>query len=228
MPAPQVSVVIPSRNEGTNLAYTVHWILANTRQPEFEIIVVDDGSTDRTVEVARSFGKAVRLVLQEHRGVSAARNHGARVARGDLLAFLDADDLYVPQKLAQQLARFVARPELELSAAYTVNFWSPELAEHARDHDPKMTAPWPRHISTWMMRRCLFERIGPFDETMPLSQDVDWHLRAASHGVVSETLPDVLTRRRLHLGNVTRHTRADCRAAVLDSLRGHLARRRAR
>ena len=221
-----ISCVVPVFNGERYLAEAMASIL-NQTSPPVEIIVIDDGSTDGTVELARSFGDAVRVVLQEHRGVSAARNHGARVAHGELLAFLDADDLYLPPKLATQLARFVARPELELSAAYTVNFWSPEVAEHARDHDPKMTAPWPRHISTWVMRARLFERIGPFDEAMPLSQDVDWHLRAESLGVVSETLPDVLTRRRLHLGNVTRYARPDCRAAVLKSLRGHLDRRRA-
>lgn len=220
-----ISCIVPVFNGERYLAEAIASILAQTRPP-LEIIVVDDGSTDRTVQLAQSFGEAVCLVRQEHRGVSAARNHGARVAQGELLAFLDADDLYLPQKLAQQLSRFVARPELELSAAYTVNFWSPELAEHARDHDPKMTAPWPRHISTWVMRSRLFERIGPFDEAMPLSQDVDWHLRAESRGVISETLPDVLTRRRLHLGNVTRYARADCRSAALQSLRGHLDRRR--
>ena len=221
-----ISCIVPVFNGERYLTEAIESILTQTAPP-LEIIVVDDGSTDRTVELARSFGDAVRLVRQEHRGVSAARNHGVRVAHGELLAFLDADDLYLPRKLAQQRARFVARPELELSAAHTENFWSSELPEDARDHDPKMTAPWPRHISTWVMRSRLFERIGTFDEAMPLSQDVDWHLRAESAGVVSETLPDILTRRRLHLGNVTRHARADCRAAVLQSLRGHLDRRRA-
>ena len=220
-----ISCIVPVFNGERYLAEAIASVHAQT-SPPLEIIVVDDGSTDRTAEIARSFGAPVRLVGQDHRGVSATRNHGARVARGALLAFLDADDLYLPHKLARQLARFVARPGLELSAAYTMNFWSPELADDARDHDPKMTAPWPRHISTWVMRAPLFERIGPFDEAMPLSQDVDWHLRAESRGVVSETLPDVLTRRRLHLGNVTRHVRADCRAAVLKSLREHLDRRR--
>jgi glycosyltransferase involved in cell wall biosynthesis len=220
-----ISCIVPVFDGERYLAEAIASIVAQT-SPPFEIVVVDDGSTDRTIEVARSFGEAVRLVHQEHRGVSAARNHGARVARGDLLAFLDADDLYLPRKLELQRARFAARPELELCAAYTANFWSPDVADDARDHDPKMTAPWPRHISTWVMRSRLFERIGPFDEAMALSQDVDWHLRAESRGVVSETLPDVLTRRRLHMGNVTRHARADCRAAVLKSLRGHLERRR--
>ena len=221
----EVSCIVPVFNGERYLAETIESILAQTARP-LEVVVVDDGSTDRTAELTESFGEPVRLVRQEHRGVSSARNLGVREARGELLAFLDADDLYLPRKTAQQLARFAARPELEMSAACTVNFWSPDLALDERDHDPKMTTPWPRHISTWVIRRALFERIGNFDESMPLSQDVDWHLRAESGGVVCETLPDVLTRRRLHRGNVTRHARADCRAAVLKSLRGHLERRR--
>ena len=221
-----VSCIVPVFNGERYLADAVESILRQTRAA-MEVIVVDDGSTDRTPEIAMSFRAPVRVVRQTQRGVSAARNRGLREADGDLNAFLDADDLFLPEKLALQLARFAARPELEMSAAYTLNFWSPELVGEECDHDPKMTEQFPCHISTWVVRRQVFDRIGLFDETMPLSQDVDWHLRAKSHGIVSETLPDVLTQRRLHRGNATRRARTDCRAAVLSSLRSHIERRRA-
>ena len=103
-----ISCIVPVLNGERYLTEAIASVLTQT-EPPLEIIVVDDGSTDRTVELARSFGDAVRLVRQEHRGVSAARNHGVRVARGELLAFLDADDLYLPRKLAQQRARPVTR-----------------------------------------------------------------------------------------------------------------------
>jgi glycosyltransferase involved in cell wall biosynthesis len=225
--ADDVSCIVPVFEGERYLKEAIASILAQT-SPPLEVIVVDDGSTDRSVAIAESFGDPVLVLRQDHRGVSAARNRGVQAARGALLAFLDADDLFLPEKLALQRARFAARPDLELSAAHTENFWSPELPEDFRDHDPKMTEPWPRHISTWVARPRLFARVGGFDESMPVSQDVDWHMRAESLGVVGETLSEVLTRRRLHAGNVTRHARTECRTAVLKSLREHLVRRRDR
>jgi glycosyltransferase involved in cell wall biosynthesis len=219
-----VSCVVPVFNCERYLAEAVESILSQTHVP-VEVIVVDDGSTDRTPAIASSFPSPVRSVRQEHSGVSAARNRGIRESTGDLVAFLDADDLFLPEKLALQVAQFAVRPELEMSAAHTENFQSLDAGEES-GHDPKMTEPWPRHISTWILRRQVFDRVGFFDESMPLSQDVDWHMRAMSHGIVSETLPDILTMRRLHHGNATRRARADCRSAVLGSLRAHIERQR--
>ncbi len=220
-----VSCIIPVHNGARYLAETIRSVLDQTLPP-LEIIVVDDRSTDASAAVAADFGEPVRLVRAAHAGVSAARNEGIRLARGDLLAFLDADDLFLPRKLELQVARFRARPELELSSCLTENFWSPELVADGLERDPVLTAPWPRALISWLLRPSLMARVGKFDERMPLSQDVDWNLRAEACGAVAETLPDVLCRRRLHAGNTTRHARADCRAAVVDSLRRHLQRQR--
>jgi glycosyltransferase involved in cell wall biosynthesis len=220
-----VSCIIPVYNGARYLGETIESVIEQTELPR-ELIVVDDGSTDESAAVARSFGDRVRYLWQQHTGASAARNHGIRAARHELIAFLDADDLFVPRKLALQIARFVARPALEMSTAHTVNFWSPDVPVEERDHDPKLTNPWPRCICTWVVRRELFGTIGAFDESMPLSQDVDWGIRVQASGAVIETLPDVLTHRRLHAGNVTRMARERCRQAVLGSVRAHLRRSR--
>lgn len=222
-----VSCIVPVYNGERYLGETIDSILGQTLAP-LEVIIVDDGSTDATAAVVKSYGESVRYIYQEHAGVSEARNHGVRLAAGDLLAFLDADDLFVPRKLERQAERFAVRPELDMSSAYTLNFWSPELNDEERDHDPKLATPWPRHISTWMLRPALFERVGGFDENMPLSQDVDWNVRAQASGAIIETLPDILSRRRLHLRNVTRRAQSDCRDAVLRSVRTHLGRLKGR
>lgn len=107
MPAPQVSVVIPSRNEGANLAYTVHWILANTQQPDFEIIVVDDGSTDESIHlVEHHYGGSgrLRIVAGEREGPGRARNLGAREATGAHVVFLDGHCYTPPGWLAGMVA----------------------------------------------------------------------------------------------------------------------------
>lgn len=220
-----VSCIVPVYNGARYLSETIESVLAQT-EPPAELIVVDDGSTDGSARVAQSFGDRVRYIFQAHAGASAARNRGIGAARHDLIAFLDADDLFVSHKLERQMARFLARPDLEMSAAHAINFWSPDLPLDRIEHDPKPTAAWPRAICTWVVRRHLFETVGGFDETMPLSQDVDWNIRVQGSGAIIETLPDVLVRRRLHAGNTTRTARDGCRAAVLQSLRAHLRRAR--
>jgi glycosyltransferase involved in cell wall biosynthesis len=222
----RVSCIIPVHNGSRFLAESIQSVLGQTLLP-LEVLVIDDGSTDGSAQVAAAFGEPVRVIRRARAGVSAARNEGVRLAGGELLAFLDADDLFLPRKLELQVARFRARGELELSSCLTENFWSPELAPHERDHDPQLTRPWPRSLISSVVRPSLFARVGGFDERMWVSQDVDWNVRAEGCDAVTESLPEVLCRRRLHADNVTRHARADCRAAVVGSLRRHLQRQRA-
>jgi len=203
----RVSYVVPVHNGARYLAECLHSILAQGHAPA-EVIVVDDGSTDDTPQVAASFGLSIKYVPQAHGGHGLARNHGAAIASGEFLAFLDADDMIAPAKTAIQLARFRARPELQLCDAYCQNFWSPEIAVAERWPEPRMRFthgenPRGHSIITWLLRRGLFDRVGGFDETKAIGEDADWYERMHAMGTPIETVPQVLARRRLHRGNLT-------------------------
>ena len=109
--APGITVVIPAHNAGEHLGRALESVLAQTR-PADEILVVDDGSTDNTAEVARSYGSAVTYLYQDQRGAGAARNRGIEAATGDWVAFLDADDEWLPEKLAVQCEHLARHKEV--------------------------------------------------------------------------------------------------------------------
>ena len=203
MNGPTVSYVIPVFNGEAYLAQTVESLLAQTYALS-QIIVVDDGSTDSTAEVAGRFGDRVTYVRQTNAGQSAARNHGVRLARGEFVGFLDADDLIQPIKVQGQIEQFKIKPELVLCDGYTRNFWSPEITDEKRDNDPKLLDPWAGHISSWLFRRGLFESTGGFVETMQFSEDTEWYLRVRDSGGGIHTAKEVLAYRRLHANNITR------------------------
>ena len=225
MSVPGVSCVIPAYNGARYLREALDSVLAQTL-PVAEVLVVDDGSTDDTAAVVRAYRGAVHYLYQSHAGVSAARNRGIRAATQPLIAFLDADDLFLPHKTERQVERFLACPDLEMSAAHAINFWSAELTVEQRRRDPKMTTPWPRSIGTWVVRRHVFDAVGGFDETMSLAQDVDWNIRVQGAGVRIETLPDVLIHCRRHSASATHQAREQCRQAVVAALHAHLRRGR--
>src|SRR5260370_32555542 len=108
-----VSVIIPTYNSAAYLGEAIHNVLAQTFQ-DFEVIVVDDASTDNTKEVVGLIGKRIRYIRQDRAGPSTARNHGILESSGDLIAFLDADDVWLPTKLAKQVDSLKQHPEAVL------------------------------------------------------------------------------------------------------------------
>jgi glycosyltransferase involved in cell wall biosynthesis len=229
----RVAYLVPVHNGERYLAECLRSILDQTHAPA-EVIVVDDGSTDATPQVAASFGARVTCVRKDNGGHASARNYGVETARSDFLAFLDADDVIAATKTAIQLARFRQRPELQLCDAYCRNFWSPEIPEAERRCEPRMRfthgeRPLPHSIITWLLRRELFDRLGRFDETKTIGEDTDWHERMQAAGVPFETVHQVLARRRLHHANLTLTRYDDYLHAVVRHSRSRIAavRRRA-
>jgi len=199
--SPLISAVIPVCNGERFLAEAVESAIRQVPAP-FEVIVVDDGSTDGTAGVCRSLGERVRYVFQENAGPSAARNRGLEMARGDFIAFLDADDLWPAGKLDLQLARFRAEPSLEVVLGFSRPFSEARNGLPGRpiDEEPRFMY----QLGSGLFRREVFTHAGVFDPELKFSEDVDWFLRAREAGVPMVVLQEVTVLYRQHGGNMTR------------------------
>jgi len=182
---PLVSVILPTYNRGWILREAIDSILEQDFS-DFELIVVDDGSTDNTPDILNAYGRDIRVLRQSNQGVSAARNRGITASSGQLIAFLDSDDLWLPQKLTAQVDFFTTRPDAMI--CQTQEQW----IRNGIRVNPKM-----RHLkfsgmiferslelclvspSAVMLRRILFETVGMFDESLPACEDYDLWLRVS-------------------------------------------------
>jgi len=191
MPVPTISVVIPCYNSGHYLGEAISSVLSQTLQ-DFEIIIVDDGSTDNTREVVDSFeDPRIHYIHQENRGLAAARNAGARNSRGRLIAFLDADDTFMPDKLEVQKAFLEEHPEYGLIAAHFER-----VDAHANPLNPSpvkdlpggpisiadvlLECPFATHAT--LFSREWFERVGMYDDELEAAEDWDLYCRLAIAG----------------------------------------------
>ena len=180
---PLVSVIIPTFNRAYCLAETIHSVLT---QSGFELIVVDDGSTDDTQKVLKNFSDIRVIHLRENRGVSYARNRGIEEARGSLICFLDSDDLWEEGKLEAQMKWMQGHPECQ--AVYTDEKWIRngvrvnQMNKHRKYSGDIFKQSLPLCIvspSSVMLRKSLLDEVGVFDESMPVCEDYDLWLRIA-------------------------------------------------
>lgn len=197
---PLVSVVIPAYNAAWCVGKAIDSVLAQDFR-DFEVIVVNDGSTDDTAAVLAGYGDAVRVVSQANGGMSSARNAGIRAARGELIAFLDSDDWWLPGKLRRQVELMREAPEVGFCSAAArvedpqgrlVNLWAceawvgPFLVQRFQSHGGIAGGS-----SALVVRRALFDRAGVYDEGLGGAEDADLWIRLAA---VSEyaCIPDIL------------------------------------
>lgn len=185
-PTTPVSVIIPTHNRAGFLAQAIDSVLAQSHA-NFELIVVDDGSTDDTEPLLASYGKSLISLRQENRGPSAARNAGIREARHPLLAFLDSDDRFTKNKLALQIAAMEAQPEMLISHTQETWFRNGRHLNQKKRHAKEGGDIFARSLdlcvvgmSTVMARRELFDRVGLFDESFPCCEDYELWLRASA------------------------------------------------
>ena len=211
-----ITVIIPTYNRATLLSRALDSVLAQTLRP-LQIIVVDDGSTDTTAHLLRSYQSAhpnfnIQYVLQEHAGVSRARNCGARAARTRWLAWLDSDDEWLPDKLATQVAALNAHPSMRL--CHTEEIWM----RHGRRVNPMRKHKKPggdiyllslercmMSPSSVLMQKSLWHEMGGFDEDLPACEDYALWLRISAQYPVLLCDTPLLIRYAGHADQLSRH-----------------------
>jgi glycosyltransferase involved in cell wall biosynthesis len=194
---PLVSVVVTAFNHGPYIAETLESVFQQS-YPHYEVIVVDDGSTDDTAPRIHAFGNKAEYVRQENQGPAGSRNTGIRLATGDLVALLDGDDLWAPTKLQAQVTAARAHPKAGLIAANGVQFDGggviresliPASVQELIGSGQAVSLPsYERFLrgnpvpttSQVMIPRRVLEDIGPSDPTFPLASDWDLYLRISS------------------------------------------------
>lgn len=222
-----VSCVIPVFNGQQYIGETIESVLQQS-VPIDDVVVVDDGSTDGTAKIVRSFGNRVRLLAQLNAGPAAARNHGVRQATGEFLTFQDADDLWSPEKNALQLRAFAGDPALMVCVGHVENFASPDVPPDMQLPEFSARAkPMPGYTTPGMMVRAqVFGVVGPFNEALKHTDAGEWFRRARVLGVRELLLPDVVVLRRLHIHNRSRVFADESRAEFLQMLKAGLDSRR--
>jgi glycosyltransferase involved in cell wall biosynthesis len=209
---PVVSVIIPTYNRWPMIAEAVESVLEQG-YGSFEIIVVDDGSTDGTKERLKKYGSSVLVISRQRSGVAASRNYGVSVAQGRYLAFLDSDDLWLPQKLTIQTTFMEQHPEVKI--CQTEEIWirggvkvNPK-AKHAkpsgdifrRSLDFCLVSP-----SAVMMTRNLLDQFGGFDESFPVCEDYDLWLRIAKDHAIALIPEPLVVKRGGHADQLSHST----------------------
>jgi hypothetical protein len=197
----EASVIIPVRNGERYLDQAINSVLAQTRRP-LEVIVVDDGSTYHSAAIAQRYGRPVRVVHQAQKGAAAARNHGVAVATGNMLAFLDADDLWLPPKLGLQMSVLESRASLDMVFCHAEQFVSAD-AERKQDSIPERVRFIPAMVSGGLLIwRSAFDRVGSFNDAYTRADFVDWISRANQIALKHHVIPEILLRRRWHDTNL--------------------------
>ena len=225
MNPPMVSVIVPVYNGERFLKEALESCLTQEYEP-FEVIVLDDGSTDNTANIAKIVAD-VKYIYQERRGAVAARNAGIATARGHLITFLDADDLWPANRLSLQAGFHEANPEVGYS-----------VGKHRAFLEPGVKRPfWLRKKflsndevgyfnGTLMVRKEVFDTVGCFDSRYRGAEGGEWFVRAMEAGVRKSVLPHILLYRRIHGENLSHDDSKSLNSNILRILRVSLDRRR--
>lgn len=224
MSAPLVSIVLPVYNGEKFVAEALESILEQSHKP-IEIIGVNDGSTDNSVEVIKRYPE-VLLISQENGGAASARNKGMAYCKGEYVAFLDHDDRWEPDKVQIQVSYLESHPDAGFVLGTQRIFLEPgaELPDGVpRKNIGERTVA--AGTGTTMIRRSVFEKVGPFNTDFINGEDTEWFVRAIELGYGFGVAEDATIQRRYHGGNAT-YDVAEMRKSLLKILHASVVRKR--
>lgn len=219
-----VSVIIPTYDRASLIGDAIASVRAQG-DDRYEIVVADDGSTDGTADVVRAAGANVVYVPLSHHGVSAARNAGIAAASGELIAFLDSDDVWPLGSLTVRRAYLADHPEADAVYGLTALRQRGAATRRFGPYDERTPIRFPL-LGSLLCRRSAFEKVGRFDESLEHAEDVEWFARATELGVTLSLIEDVILEYRIHDGNMTLDVERN-QAFLLRALKRTLDRRRA-
>jgi glycosyltransferase involved in cell wall biosynthesis len=214
-PKPLVSVVLPTYNRGWTLREAIDSVL-DQDYGNFELIVVDDGSTDDTPRLLSAYGDRLRCLQQANRGVSAARNAGIRSSRGEYIALLDSDDFWLPGKLTTQVDYFRRHPKALICQTQEIWIRNGIRVNPGKRHRKEAGMIFERSLalclvspSAVMLRPSLLAEVGLFDESLPACEDYDLWLRIAWRHPVHLIDRPLIVKRGGHADQLSRMPRLD-------------------
>lgn len=205
-----VSVIIPTYNRGNWIKEAVESVLTQS-YPNYELIVVDDGSSDDTGKALRSINSKIRYIFQPNSGPSSARNKGLELSRGEWIAFLDSDDLWKPEKLTAQMEAFQKEPQFKIF--YTKEIWirNGKFVNPRKKHTKYCGWIYPRCLpaciispSSVIIHHSVFEEVGCFDTFLPVAEDYDLWLRISSRYPVKLIPEKLIIKRGGHPGQLSK------------------------
>lgn len=218
----KASVIIPVYNGSRYLATTLDSVLAQSH-PLHEIIVIDDGSTDGSPAILRSYGDRLRVTRQENQGVAVARNAGLRQASGDVITFIDQDDLWPPRRTEALIGALRSNPGALVAIGQVEVLY--ERARPPSNLDLFGTTLREFLVGSLCVRKELFDRIGPFNTGLGYADDTDFYMRRREANIETVHIDEITLQYRLHENN-TSSDRIATNANLLSALRESLRRRR--
>ena len=221
-----VSVLIPAYNAGRYVAECLESVFSQALLPA-EVIVIDDGSTDDTLEQLQPYADRISVHSRENRGICQTLNEAIACATGQWVAFLDADDYWQPGKLAQQVEFMQQNPHLDACFGHIQQFISPDLPPDVQAGIACHQGSQPGWLKTTLLiRREAFAQTGLFNPVYTTGDFVEWFSRAKHAGLRYAMLPDLLACRRLHRSGLASQTRHHHEFAHI--LKAHLDRQPSR
>lgn len=198
---PLVSVIVAVYNYGRYLREAIDSALRQT-YPAYEVILINDGSTDETEKIALSYGSRIRYHFQKHQGIGAPKNQGVRLAHGEYITFLDADDIWPEKRLEALMVPIIENASVEMMFGRLYNFLSPELSAEKKFScflEP-MTGICP---GVMLIKKSAFMKIGFFKSEWKVTEFLDWYLQAKELNLKTVWIEDLVLQRRIHENNHT-------------------------